>query len=62
MSEQSEQDTLSGNNTIENWGYLFGYLASEILLGVDNAKLGILWYIIYIYSTLDIFTMISLGT
>ncbi len=47
----SERDTYRGN-TIENWGCLFIYwrasVASETVLGVDNAKSGICYIYMYV--------------
>ncbi len=55
-SERSERDTYRGN-TIENRGYQFIYYraseASDILLGVDNAKSGICYIYIYMYVWMD---------
>ncbi len=45
-SERSERDTYRGN-TIENWGCL---LASETVLGVDNAKSGICYMYVCMYG------------
>ncbi len=51
-SERSERDTYRGN-TIENWGCLFVWrasVASETVLGVDNAKSGICYMYICMWD------------
>ncbi len=56
IGERSERDTYRGN-TIENGGCQFIHYraneASEILLGVVNAKSGICYIYIYMYVCMD---------